>query len=203
MKEMTFVAATNNPGKLEEIRAGLRSVGCRCISLVEAGLVCDPEETGSTFRQNAFLKARSVYDLCRRPVIADDSGLQVDALDGAPGVITARYAGRDATDDENIDKLLEELNGVEYDRRNARFVSVICVILDDDTTLYARGICEGVIGGQRRGQGGFGYDPVFLLPGNWTVAELDAERKLQISHRGRAIRKMAFRLRGIHRIRLK
>ncbi len=202
MDKRVFVAATNNPGKLREIRDILQSSHCDCISLQEAGLAVDVEETGSTFAQNAYLKAKAVYALCGRPVIADDSGLCVDALGGAPGVRTARYAGETCDSDANIDKLLGALEGVPLEKRTARFVSAVCAILDNETCYITHGVCEGFIGPERRGKNGFGYDPVFWQMGNHSFGELSETRKNEISHRARAIRKLAFSLRGVRRIRL-
>ncbi len=201
MKTITFVAATNNPGKLHEIREILKLVGCDCVSLAEAGLDISVEETGATFLQNAELKARAVYALCGRPVLADDSGLCVDALGGEPGVHTARYAGDDHDSEANIDKLLGNLRDVPPKARSARFISVVYAILADGTAVTGRGWCEGFIGPERRGSGGFGYDPVFWFRGNRSMAELSDNKKNEISHRARAIRKLAFKLRGIKRYR--
>lgn len=201
MDNITFVAATNNPGKLREMREILAGAGCGCISLKEAGIDIDPDETGATFAENAYIKAKAIHDLCGRPVLADDSGLCVDYLDGAPGVHTARYAGDGHDNEANIDKLLSVLQGVPMQDRTARFVSAVCAILPDGARYTAQGYCEGAIGTERRGGGGFGYDPVFWLAGNRSIAEIPEEKKNQISHRARAIRKLAFKLRGIKRYR--
>lgn len=201
MEPITFVAATNNAGKLIEIREILESIGCGCVSLKEAGIVCDAEETGATFAANAELKARAVFELCGRPVVADDSGLCVDALHGEPGVYTARYAGEPSDSEKNIDKLLANLAGVSEDERSARFVSAVCAILPDGKKVEASGSVEGFIGFERIGAGGFGYDPIFMLPNGIGLAELSDEQKNRISHRGRAIRKLAFKLRGVRKIR--
>lgn len=202
MEKLRFVAATNNPGKLREIREILASIGAECLSLKEAGIVCDAEETGKTFAQNAYIKAKAVFDLCGLPTIADDSGLCVDALDGGPGVYTARYAGPECDSEKNIDKLLGALDGLkETSERRARFVSAVCALFPDGRTVRACGVVEGYIGFERLGGGGFGYDPIFRLPDDIGFAELTEERKNAISHRGRAIRKLAFKLRGIKRLR--
>lgn len=201
MEKLTFVAATNNEGKLREIREILGRAGFGCVSLREAGLAADPAETGSTFAENAEIKARAVQALCGLPVLADDSGLCVDALGGAPGVHTARYAGEPADSERNIDKLLAALAGVEHAQRSARFVSAVCALLPDGRKVTARGTVEGYIGEARVGAGGFGYDPIFLLPCEVGFAELSEERKNAISHRGRAIRKLAFKLRHIRKMR--
>lgn len=201
MKGVTFVIATNNAGKLREMKEILRAVGCDCVSLTEAGIDTDVEETGTTFAQNAAIKAKAIYDICKRPVIADDSGLCVDALGGQPGVRTARYAGDGHDSEANIDKLLAALKGVPLPRRKARFVSAIHAIVDDDTEYTATGTCEGFVGTERRGRGGFGYDPVFWQAGNRSIAEIPPEKKNQVSHRARAIKKLAFKLRGITKYR--
>lgn len=201
MKPVTFLIATNNAGKLKEMRGILQTVGCGCISLKQAGIAIDIEETGATFAENARIKAQAVYDICKMPVIADDSGLCVDYLNGEPGVRTARYAGDGCDNDANINQLLNNLEGVPLFRRTARFVSAVCAILDGETQWLTFGWCEGIIGPERRGNSGFGYDPVFWLKGNRSFSELPEEKKNAISHRGRAIRKLAFRLRGIQRMR--
>lgn len=201
MKPVTFVAATNNPGKLAEIREILESAGCGCVSLREAGVECEVEETGKTFAANAALKARAVYAACGRPTLADDSGLCVDALGGEPGVRTARYAGEPQDSERNIDKLLAALEGVQVEDRSARFVSAVCAVLPGGETVTATGVVEGFIGSERIGEGGFGYDPIFRLPNGIGLAELTDEQKNRLSHRGRAIRKLAFKLRGVKKLR--
>ena len=203
MKNRTeFVAATGNAGKLREIGDILAVVGCACISLKELGVsIDDVEETGETFRENALLKARAAHARTGRAVLADDTGLVVDALGGAPGVHTARYAGEGCSDDDNIDKLLEALKGVPRDERTARFVCCIAAVLEDGREVVVNGCCEGYIAEQRDGSGGFGYDPIFRLPNNLTYASMSGERKNAVSHRARAIRKLAFLLRNIHRMR--
>lgn len=203
MEKLTFVAATNNAGKLREMQALLQSAGCGCISLAQAGVDADAEETGATFAENARIKAKAVFALCGRPVIADDSGLCVDALDGGPGVHTARFAGEERDSEANIDKLLRCLKDVPLAGRTARFVSAVHAIVDDKTEYTAVGACEGYIGTERRGRGGFGYDPVFWQKGNRSMAEMPEERKNQVSHRARAIKKLAFKLRGITKYRRK
>lgn len=200
MADKIFVIATNNPGKLAEIRDILSASGCGCVSLKEAGIDIDVDETGSTFAQNAYIKAKAIYDVCRKPVIADDSGLCVFCLNGEPGVRTARYAGESRDNEANIGKLLGSLEGVPLTERGARFVSAVCAVIDDKTEIMAQGWCEGYIGTERRGVGGFGYDPVFWLKGNHSFSEISEDRKNKISHRGRALRKLAFKLRGIRKI---
>ncbi len=202
MEKLTFVCATNNEGKLAEMRHILSSIGAACISLKEAGIVCDAEETGSTFAQNAYIKAKAAFALCGRPTIADDSGLCVDALGGAPGVFTARYAGTACDSEKNMDKLLAALaEQTQEEERTARFVSAVCAVLPDGRVVQACGAVEGYIGFERVGALGFGYDPIFRLPDGIGLAELSQEQKNAVSHRGRAIRKLAFKLRGVNRVR--
>jgi XTP/dITP diphosphohydrolase len=181
-----IILASGNPGKLEELRA-LLGPSTTVESAPDLGIVL-PEETGTTFEENAILKARAVAKVTGAIAIADDSGLEVDALDGAPGVYSARYAGVDADDDRNIAKLLQALEDVADERRTARFRSVIAIAFSADQIVTTSGSCEGRIIRERRGDGGFGYDPVFLLPGGRTMAELGPDEKNAISHRGHAMR---------------
>ena len=199
----TWVIATNNKKKYNEISACFKSLGLKCISPQELGISSNPKEIGSTFRENAYIKAKALYDLCHLPVVADDSGLEVDFLQGDPVVDSAYYAGYDATDDQNIDKLLRMMGDVPKNMRGASFLCVICAITGDGQTLFTTGTWRGRIGPFRRGEGGFGYDPVFWLRGNHSAAQLSQDKKIQVSHRGRAIRKMAFRLRFIGGVRVK
>ncbi len=183
-----IVLATGNPGKLREIRRILGESGVAVVPQTELG-VGDADETGSSFAANALIKARHAALLTGLPAIADDSGLVVDALDGRPGVYSARYAGPDATDDGNIDKLLQELSGVPEAQRTAAFhCCAVYVSADDSTSLVAEGRWQGRILGERRGTGGFGYDPVFFDPEcGRTAAELGPELKNARSHRGKAL----------------
>ena len=201
---MNFIAATNNPGKMAELRRILERMGHTVQSQREAGLTLDPEETGETFAENARIKARAICEAAAQPTIADDSGLCVDALDGAPGVHSARYCGRHGDDEANNDKLLAELAGVPEDARAARFVSSVCVWLPDGRHATFEGVCPGRVGFERRGTNGFGYDPLFIpdrvgVPGTpdtventqgRSYAELSAGEKDAISHRGRAMARM-------------
>lgn len=181
-----IVLASGNPGKLEELRALLGpSVTVR--SALQLGVAL-PEETGTTFEENAILKARAVAEVTGLMAIADDSGLEVDALQGAPGVYSARYAGADADDDRNTAKLLMELHDVADSDRTARFRSVIAMAFSPGEIITTSGSCEGRIIREKRGDGGFGYDPVFLLPEGRTMAELGPEEKNAVSHRGHAMR---------------
>lgn len=191
---MEWVIATNNKGKLAEFARILEALGLRAVSQREAGVCLEVEETGKTFEENAYLKAAAAAKASGRPAVADDSGLEVDALDGAPGVYTARYAGEHATDGQNIDKLLAALGDLPANRRGARFVSAICCFLPDGRSFTVRGECEGRIGFARAGEGGFGYDPVFFV-GDRSFAQLSAAEKDACSHRGKALRAFAVRLR--------
>ena len=185
-----IVIASNNAGKLREFRAILEPFGLEVISQREAGFTEDVDETGTTFAENAALKARAVFEKLHCPVIADDSGLMVDALDGAPGVYSHRFAGENATDDDRNAKLLRELENVPEAQRTARFVCVLCYVNADGTEEQKfTGICEGRIGTRARGENGFGYDPLFYVNGI-SMAEMTEAEKNQISHRGRALEQL-------------
>lgn len=193
---MKFVLASKNPGKIKEMRQILGTLGCEVIGQNEAGVDVDVDETGTTFEENSALKACSVMRASGLPAIADDSGLVVDALGGAPGVYSARFGGLDS-DEARTALLLEKLETVPDGERTGRFVSVITCAMPDGTLLSARGECEGVITRAVRGENGFGYDPVFLYePDGLTFAELSAERKNEISHRAVAIARFAEKLKG-------
>ncbi len=187
---MEFVIATHNADKIQEFRRILEPLS---IEAVSADLP-EVEETGTTFAENAYLKAVSAFHATGKPAVADDSGLEVDALGGAPGIYSARYAGEDATNEQRIAKLLDALREVPEEKRTARFVCAICCVLPNGDLLTARGECPGKIAFAPRGTDGFGYDPVFLT-GKKTFAELSAEEKDNISHRGKALRLFAEKLR--------
>jgi XTP/dITP diphosphohydrolase len=187
------VLASGNRGKLEEIRALLAEARVDLVPQSDFGIE-SPEETGSTFRDNALIKARHASSIAGLPAIADDSGLAVDALEGRPGVRSARYAGAQANDDENIDTLLAELANLADDQRGARFrcVAVFLTCSEDTAPLIGRGEWRGRILEERRGTGGFGYDPVFLdRESGRSAAELTPTEKNGVSHRGRAFRELA------------
>ncbi len=187
---MKFIIASNNTKKLEELERILNPLGINAVTAKQEGIVLDDvDENGTTFAQNAFLKAYAAFKKSGLPAVADDSGLSVDALDGRPGVYTARYAGENATDEERYLKLLDELKGVPDEKRTAHFTSAICCILPDGTKIEAEGICNGKIALEPCGDGGFGYDPVFMY-GDKSYAQLTAEKKDNISHRGKALRKL-------------
>jgi XTP/dITP diphosphohydrolase len=181
----TLAIATGNQGKLSEFREMLGE-GVTLVSLADLGLD-SPEETGSTFEENAELKARHVFQLTGLPVLADDSGLVVDALDGAPGVLSARYAGPGASDAGNRARLLQDLDGVPASNRGSRFVCVIALVDQLGGLHLSRGTCEGSIAFEERGEHGFGYDPLFELPDGRMMGELEPWEKNRISHRSKAL----------------
>lgn len=194
------IVATSNKGKLAEIRSTVDLPVLEFTTAAELGFdPLDVEEAGSSFLENARLKARAYAERFGMPVLADDSGLQVDALGGEPGVYSSRYAGADGDDAANNRKLLDALSEVDDSRRTARFRSVIVLVYADGAETVAEGVCEGVIGHEPRGEGGFGYDPLFLpvaTPGR-TMAELTLEEKNAISHRGAALRALRRAFKGI------
>lgn len=185
-----IVIASNNAGKLREIRDILQPLGFTVVSQREAGVSIEVEESGETFAENAALKARAVYEALHCPVIADDSGLLVDALDGAPGVHSHRFAGEGATDDDRNAKLLELLDGVPAEKRTARFECVLCYVDAAGETHFFSVTCEGRIGTAPAGENGFGYDPLFCV-GDRTMAQMTEEEKNQISHRANALAELA------------
>lgn len=185
---MDFLIATHNMKKRDELQRILSPLGVHVLTADEAGVdLTDVEETGTTFEENALLKARSGCKDGKMPCIADDSGLCVDALDGAPGVYSARFAGEHGNDDKNNEKLLSLLSDVPPEKRTARFVSTVACVFPDGRELVVRGECEGKIGYEKRGENGFGYDPLFYV-GERTFAEFTPEEKDAVSHRGNALR---------------
>ncbi|MDO4854414.1 MAG: RdgB/HAM1 family non-canonical purine NTP pyrophosphatase [Coriobacteriia bacterium] len=198
----TVIIASNNAHKADEIRNALNFEGWEFKTLREAGLESDPEETGTTFVDNARIKAQAVHALCGSAVLADDSGLMVDALDGAPGVYSARYAsvdGKDSSDAANNEKLLCELGSVADSERTARFVCSLVFIDEDGTETLAEGTVEGKIGRSRVGENGFGYDPLFMpdvFGGVKTMAQVTQDEKALVSHRGNALRALRKKLLG-------
>ncbi len=187
---MKVILASNNKNKLSEIKKILSPYGYELISQSEAGIDLEVDETGTTFEENASLKAQAIYNLTGSAVISDDSGLEVDYLNGAPGVHSHRYAGENATDADRCQKLLNELDGVEESMRSARFVCVICYIDNNGNKTLVRGTCEGKIGIRPEGENGFGYDPVFMYNGR-SFAQLSADEKNNVSHRADALRKFS------------
>ena len=191
-----LVMASGNPGKLREIAQLLEGLHVEVVPQSDFG-VSEAVEDGSTFAENSLIKALHASDATGLAAIADDSGLAVDALDGRPGVHSARYAGTDATDEQNIDKLLTELEGVPADARGAGFHCVATFVLPGDSTpIQAEGVWRGSILMARQGDGGFGYDPVFLDPASGlSSAQLSAEQKGARSHRGQALRRLVDQIR--------
>ncbi len=188
---MKIIIATNNQGKVREFKQMLEPLGYEPVSLKDEGIVIDVDEDGETFAENAHIKAQAVYDLCHCPVLADDSGLEIDFLNGAPGIYSARYAGEDATDKDRCDKILSELEGVDISLRTARFACALYCIIDDETEYSVLGTFNGFIGIEPMGDNGFGYDPIFMVDENTSVAMLTDEEKNKISHRAEAMRKLA------------
>lgn len=193
MSGLQLVLASKNRKKLVEMREILGALGYQVLSQAEVGVDLEPEETGDTFEENALIKAREVCAASGLPAISDDSGLEVDALGGEPGVHSARYGGsHDRSDEERTALLLHNMEQME--QRRARYVCVIAVVFPDGRELTARGTCEGEIAREWRGTGGFGYDPVFRLPDGRHMAELDSDEKHRISHRGKALQDMKTKL---------
>lgn len=187
---MKFVLASQNKKKLEEMNAILSDLGIEVLSEIQAGVDVEVEETGATFEENALLKAAAVMKASGLPAIADDSGLCVDALGGAPGVYSARYGGEGLDDAGRSRLVLENVRGQLS--RACGFVCAICCVFPNGDTLTARGECRGTLAYAPRGENGFGYDPIFFLPEEKkTFAQLTAEEKSRISHRGKALREFA------------
>ncbi|MGE6554199.1 XTP/dITP diphosphatase [Exiguobacterium artemiae] len=188
---MKIIVATRNPGKVGEFQAMLGRLGYDVESLLDYETAPETEETGSTFEENAELKSREAAAYFGHAVLSDDSGLEVDALNGAPGVYSARFAGEDKSDAANNALLLEKLADTPADQRAARFVCALSLAKPSGETLTVRGTMEGQIGFEAKGTNGFGYDPLFLIPSlNQTAAELTKSEKATISHRGQALRKL-------------
>jgi len=197
-----FVLATANPDKAREIIEVLRAAGADIEIEPRDPSLPDVDETGATLEENARIKAQAICDATDRPAIADDTGLEVDALDGAPGVHSARFAGEDATYADNVEMLLRRLDGVGGAARTARFATVAIARWPDGREVAATGTVEGTIATAPRGDGGFGYDPVFVPDecDGRTFAELSASEKHAVSHRGRAFRTLAGGLRAVARV---
>ena len=185
---LDFILATNNMKKLAEMQRILSPLGINVVTAKMLGKQLeDVEEDGKTFEDNAKLKARAACKEMNMPAIADDSGLCVDYLDGAPGIFSARFAGEHGNDEKNNDLLLEKLDGVPLEKRTAHYVCAICCTFPDGREIVVRGECNGVIGFERDGHEGFGYDPLFLVDGK-AFGRYTAEEKDRISHRGNALR---------------
>lgn len=186
-----IVFATGNVGKMKEIRLILSDLGMEIYSMKEAGIQTEVEENGTTFEENAVLKAKAIGEQTDAIVLADDSGLEVDYLNKEPGVYSARYLGEDTSYRIKNQSLIDRLDGVPEEKRTARFVCAIAAHLPDGRMLTTRGTIEGIIGYEERGEGGFGYDPIFYLPEyGCSTAELSMEKKNELSHRGKALRAM-------------
>ncbi len=193
---MKIIAATSNAGKIKEIKKIFADENLEILSMGEIGIKIEIEENGTTFEENALIKARTISKLTGEIALADDSGLCVDAMGGAPGIYSARYAGEDATDAQRIEKLLGELSGEE--NRKAKFVSVIAVVFPDGRELTADGEVHGQIADKVCGEGGFGYDPVFISDElGKTFGEATPEEKNSISHRARALNTMYNKIKEI------
>ena len=186
---MKFVLASHNKGKLAEMQAVLADLGIEVVMPADLGIYVDVEETGTTFAENAMLKAKAICAAADLPAIADDSGLCVDALNGGPGVYSARYYGEDTPYTEKNRYILSQLEGLPQEKRTARFVAHITCVLSPEQILDCEGVCEGTIGLAPAGEGGFGYDPIFYV-GDKSFAQLDGEAKDAVSHRGKALAKL-------------
>lgn len=183
-----IIIATKNAGKVKDFQKLLEPFHCEVKSLLDFPEIADVEETGTTFEENATLKAETICDIVQQPVIADDSGLEIDALNGEPGVYSARYAGEQKNDADNLNKVLHNLKETKEIDRTARFVCVIAIAEPNKETVIKRGECEGAIVFEPKGEHGFGYDPIFRPRGlDLTMAELTLEEKNKISHRKNAL----------------
>ena len=194
--EQKIVFATGNEGKMREVRLILKDLGLPVLSMKEAGVSLDIEENGTTFAENAMIKAKAVWQQTGGIVLADDSGLVVDYLGGAPGVYSARYLGEDTSYEIKNQAIIDRLADAKEEERTARFVSAIAAVLPDGRELVTEGKVEGLIAHEPAGNGGFGYDPIFYLPEyGVTSAEIPIEKKNEISHRGKALEAMKIKLR--------
>ncbi|OCA81755.1 XTP/dITP diphosphatase [Pradoshia sp. D12] len=187
----TVLIATKNKGKAKEFEALFSPKGIKVITLLDIENAIDVEETGSTFEENALLKANTISELMNMPVLSDDSGLVIDALDGRPGIFSARYAGPGKDDRANYEKVLNELEGVPKEKRTARFYCAIALVGPKMDPITVSGTCEGIIADAPDGENGFGYDPIFFVPEKQTtMANLEAEEKNRISHRANALKEL-------------
>lgn len=186
---MKIILASNNQNKLKEIREKVKDLDIEVISQKEAGFDFEVEETGSTFEENAIIKAEAIYKLVKKPVLAEDGGLEIDYLNGAPGVYSHRFAGENATDEDRRNKILTLLKDVPDKKRTARFKCVGCYIDEKGDKHIFEGIAEGKIGQESKGYNGFGYDPIFVCEKGKSFAEISSAEKNSISHRGRMIEK--------------
>ena len=186
------VVASKNKGKVSEIREILKAIGIKVVSMEDIGFSDDIKETGKTFEENALIKAKAIYQRVGCPVLADDSGLEVEYLDNAPGIFSARFA---ENDDKRIQKILNLLDGVLEQDRKAHFVCVMVLYINDDEKIVSQGIVDGYIAKERAGDNGFGYDPIFYVPQyKKTMAQLTSDVKNQISHRANALKNLVSEL---------
>jgi|TARA_B100000678_G_scaffold98095_1_gene81998 XTP/dITP diphosphohydrolase len=191
----TIVLATQNRDKREELQEALSEFTVKILSLNDFPFIGEIEEVGKTLLENSMIKAKTVHNLTQLPVIADDTGLEVEALNGAPGIYSARYAGEDVTYEDNVNKLLAEMENIPLENRKAQFRTVISFV-DKDRELWTEGRIKGIIGESAKGKNGFGYDPVFFVPElEKTFSELSIGEKNRISHRGLAMKKFRILLR--------
>ena len=191
-----IIFATGNEGKMKEIREILGDLGYEILSMKEAGISVDVVEDGTTFEENAIIKAKAISEACHEIVLADDSGLEVDYMNKEPGVFSARFMGEDTSYHIKNQAIIDRLEGVPEEERTARFVCVIAAVFPDGTQVTKRATIEGIIGYEEKGENGFGYDPIFYLPEyGKTTAELSPEEKNAISHRGKALTAMKEELR--------
>jgi XTP/dITP diphosphohydrolase len=195
---MRIIFATGNADKMNEIRMIMSDLDMEILSMKEAGLYADVDENGTTFEENAVIKAKAIAELCNDIVLAGDSGLEIDALNKEPGVYSARYMGEDTSYHIKNANLIERLNGVPDEERTARFVCAIAAVLPDGRVLETRETIEGRIGYEERGENGFGYDTIFMLPQyGKSTAEISPELKNELSHRGKALRLMKDKLKEV------
>ena len=193
---MKIIFATGNAGKVREVKAILADLNMEVLSMKEAGVTSEAEENGTTFAENAVIKARDIAERVEDAIVmADDSGLVVDALNGEPGIYSARYLGEDTSYRIKNANIIQRLEGVPVEERTARFACAIAAVLPGGEVLTTEGTIEGYIGYEERGEGGFGYDPIFMVPElDRSTAELTAEEKNAISHRGKALEAMKLKL---------
>ena len=197
-----IVFATTNEGKVKEIKEILAGFPIEVVSMKEMNITADIEENGATFEENSLIKAREVSKLTGLPAMADDSGLEVDYLNGEPGIYSARYLGRDTDYNYKNNYIIEKLENAKDEERSARFVCVISIVLPDGREFIKKGVLEGRIAYEIKGENGFGYDPVFYLPEyGMTSAELSGEEKNKISHRGKALGAMKELISGLEEFR--